>query len=194
MAISWDEIKSSLSTSPNRVEIFEQPGSGSGNTYLEAVAQNVDLIKVNGYLRLLGSGQTDFESILRFNDKFREYLGEGRYAVAYDVFGGIFAITKTGFSYFAPDSLSWEAMEISYEGFISWVATSDINGFYQTFLWEGSDELISKAGVDEGISVYPYLWARECDIETASKRIIPLEEVLSLNYQFYTEFGGAEDE
>lgn len=45
-------------------------------------------------------------------------------------------------------------------------------------------------GFDEGCSIYPFLWANECKIDTADKRKVPFEEILNLNFDNCKEFGG----
>lgn len=42
----------------------------------------------------------------------------------------------------------------------------------------------SSGGFGEGILIYPYLWAKECNIETASKKVVPLKELLGMNEEF----------
>lgn len=36
---------------------------------------------------------------------------------------------------------------------------------------------------------YPYLWAKECNIETASKTVVPLSEILRMNDDFSKKLG-----
>ena len=44
-------------------------------------------------------------------------------------------------------------------------------------------------GFGEGILIYPYLWAKECNIETASKKVVPLKELLGMNEEFSKTIG-----
>jgi len=186
--LNWKNIKTGFDNSLNKIEVFEKNNETHYDSPLDIVVNNASLIIVNNYLRVLCSGETEYEHILQFNDKFKIIIGEKKYAIAYDVFGGIFAITERGISYFSPDNLSWEDLEISYEGFITWISTKNINEFYESFLWKDSDLFIKDLKLNEGITMYPFLWAKECDVNTATKRIIPYAELLVTNYEFCKEF------
>ena len=39
-------------------------------------------------------------------------------------------------------------------------------------------KLLQKMKSDEGVFIYPFLWAKECDIITASKKIVPYKDIL----------------
>lgn len=69
------------------------------------------------------------------------------------------------------------------EQFIKWSVKGKIDEFYQPFFWDGADEILSKVSPDEGVFVYPFFWAKECDINTAAKKIVPFREILDTNYQ-----------
>ena len=192
MKLDWNIFQAELLCSPNKIEIFEKASETHYDTVLDIVVNNASLIVVNNYLRLLCSGETEYENILLFNDKFKEFIGEKKYAVAHDVFGGIFAITESGINYFSPDSLNWEDLKISYADFIIWISTQNINEFYESFIWSDSDDYIKNVKPNEGIIIYPFLWSKECDVNTASKTIIPYDELLVTNYEFYKDFNSVD--
>ncbi len=50
--------------------------------------------------------------------------------------------------------------------------------------WSDWQTDVESVSFDEGILIYPYLWAKECNIETASKRVVPLVEIVSMNEEF----------
>jgi len=52
--------------------------------------------------------------------------------------------------------------------------------------WRKDAESVS---FGEGILIYPHLWAKECNIETASKTVVPLSEILRMNDDFSKKFG-----
>jgi hypothetical protein len=56
-------------------------------------------------------------------------------------------------------------------------------GFRERF-----EEFISDLGADQGIHIYPYLWAKECVLPTANKAIVPLEELVTINMEFSEKF------
>ena len=190
MELTWIEIKSKFDNSPNTIDVFEKKNDEHYNSLLEVVVNNASLIIVNKYLRILCSGDTEFENILQFNSKFKKIIGENKYVVAHDVFGGLFAITETGISYFSPDGLDWEDLEISYDGFIAWISTTNINEFYASFISEDLDTLVNNIKPNQGIHIIPFPWSKEYDVNTASKRIIPYDELLSFNNDISVEFSG----
>ena len=186
MKLDWKYFKEKLANSPNDIQIFEKTGGvtnpAKGNTAMEVITSNVSFILVNKYLRILGTSESMYENIFDFTNEFREVFGEEKYIVAYDIFGGLFASEKT-IHYFSPDNLQWEDLDVSYGEFIEWIAGTDITDFYETFLWNDMDELLQKMKSDEGVFIYPFLWAKECDINTASKKIVPYKDLLVSNFQ-----------
>ena len=185
MNLDWNSIKAELLCSPNKIEIFEKASEAHYDTVLDIVVNNASKIVVNNYLRLLCSGETEYENILQFNNKFTECIGEKKYAVAHDIFGGIFAITESGIIYFSPDSLNWEDLKISYADFVIWLSTQNINEYYEPFTWSDSDDYIKNVKPNEGIIMYPFLWSKECNVNTASKRVIPFNELLTMNHELF---------
>lgn len=184
MKFDWNYFKDRLADSPNDVQIFEKPavsvGSTESGTVLEVISNNVSYLLVNRYLRILGTSDSPYENVFDFSNEFRDVFGENKYIVAHDAFGGLFASERT-IHYFSPDTLQWEDLGVNYEGFVDWIANEDITEFYEPFLGSGIDDLISRIRTDEGISLYPFLWAKECDVDTASKRIVPFRELLVIN-------------
>ena len=53
---------------------------------------------------------------------------------------------------------------------------------FQVNLFENMD------GFNNGVLIYPFLWAKECNIETASKKISPLSEIIKIYFGFKKEF------
>lgn len=186
MDLNWNRLKLKLLESPNYVAIFEkhetQNSSNQYKTVLETIANNVSYILVNKYLRILGTSDFLYENLFDFTSEFKEVFGEEKYIIAHDVFGGLFASEKT-IQYFSPDSLKWEDMGVNYEDFINWISHKEINEFYESFLWDGIDEMVTKVGTHEGIFIYPFLWAEECNINTAFKKIVPYRDLLVTNVQ-----------
>jgi hypothetical protein len=192
MHANWAQIKKGFQQSPNRIQITEKAVPRQQNTILETVVNNADAIVVNHCLRVLCSGDSVYTNILEFNRKFGELPGEGRYVIAHDVFGGLFALTKTGVEYFAPDSLRWETLGISYEGFVEWISTTHLDAFYESFLWDDAMECLSNLNAEDGILMYPFLWAKECDVNSATKKKIPYNELLEMNRNYAKQFDGEE--
>lgn len=192
--MEWNRVKNEFLKSTNNIEIFEKSNITDGkNTIMEAIVNNTDSIVVNKYLRLLGTGQNLYENIFSFNLEVERIFGEKNYIVAYDAFGGLFS-TKGTIHYFAPDRLEWENLEINYNEFIMWLLSEDIQDFYSSFLWNTSEEMLNDLKLGQGILIYPYLWAKECDIETAVKKIVPYKEIIEMNGEYYKNFSNTEIE
>lgn len=39
------------------------------------------------------------------------------------------------------------------------------------------------------ILIYPFLWSKECNLETASKTIVSSDELIRMNSEYAHEFG-----
>ena len=110
MKNNWNDWKNKLINSPNDIEIFEinqNKNCVQDNTVMEIITKNVSHIVVNKYLRILGTSNNMYENIIDFSNTFMENYEDGKYIVAHDVFGGLFASEKT-IRYFSPDNLQWE--------------------------------------------------------------------------------------
>ncbi len=102
-----------------------------------------------------------------------------------DVVGGFFALNGGAFDgppgnvfYFAPDALKWEDTKGGYTAFLAWVITGDLELFYKGSRWQGWQQDVAKLKGDQGISVYPFLWAAQGgSIEKRSRRPVPMKEL-----------------
>lgn len=162
---------------------------------LGAVAYETGGIAVDrGWLMFLGAGNQDFhESLLNWNslNKSGESTeGETRqnaFIVAYDVVGGFFAINggrfqgaKGNIFYFAPDSLEWEDLELSYSSLLSWAMKGDLGGFYSDLRWPGWDQEVKTLGRGQGFSFWPPLWSKGGSPLERSRRVITVRELWNL--------------
>ena len=109
--------------------------------------------------------------------------------------GGLFALNLERFEeaqnavwYFAPDTLEWESLDVSYTGFIKWVLTGDTEGFYSSMRWDSWEQDCKTISFEEVMLIYPFLWANECNINTASKKAVPFNELYNLNLENWRKF------
>lgn len=144
----------------------------------------------NGMLRILGSGNSRLNRSLPDWNKgksFKEY-GEKPFffLIADDIFGGFFAINGGGLSdtglgevfYFAPDTLQWEAIGMSYSDFVYWCFHGDLDLFYESFLWNGYQKDLIEISGDQAVSFYPYLWTKEGqNVNDCSRSVVPIQEI-----------------
>lgn len=99
--------------------------------------------------------------------------------IADDVVGGFFAINGGEFGqdlgqiyYLVPESLKWEALNITYLQFLNFCFAGDITKFYEDLRWKGWREEVKKLSPDQVFSFYPFLWTAEgMDIKKVSRKL-----------------------
>ena len=163
----------------------------TAGSILGAVASETGGLLVDGgWLRILGAASTRLPGGLnawngRGEPSIAEPSLENGLIVGYDVLGGFFAVNGGAFNgppgnvfYFAPDTLDWEDMRIGYSAFLRWVLDGDLAKFYETGRWPGWQEEVAPVDGDRGITVYPFLWAREGGpVEKRHRGVVPMKEL-----------------
>jgi hypothetical protein len=112
--------------------------------------------------------------------------------VGHDVSGGFFAVNGGAFAakvgtvfYWAPDVLEWEDLEQTYSGFLHWATQGDLAQFYSSVRWPGWENDVASMSLDEGVSFYPPLWAKEGGLAAElSRRAVPMIELWHLQQDF----------
>jgi hypothetical protein len=101
-------------------------------------------------------------------DPDRRPLPPGHLVVAYDVLGGVFAINHNDLPaqrgevcYWGPDTLEWTPLGAGHTAFMEWVLSTGVAEFYRDLRWPGWETDVSGLSIDEGISVYPFLFTAE---------------------------------
>jgi hypothetical protein len=204
MNIEWESIKKGLTESKNEVELLELSNKNRAtilelgvneNSVLGQVLINALEIKVNNCLRVLGN--SDKANIFSFNKMVQESYQGNKLVVANDVFGGIFAINNSDFEgdvrdiwYFSPDSLKWENLEINYAEFISWICGEELDEFYKSFLWKDFSTFAKKVNSEQAILIYPFLWSNQYDKQTATRKIVPIKELIEINAEYQKKIYG----
>ncbi|MFF4389195.1 DUF2625 family protein [Streptomyces sp. NPDC001552] len=126
--------------------------------------------------------------------------------VGHDVVGGVFALNghdpaasgRPGapgqMTYFAPDTLAWEALEMGHSAWVSWLLSGDLETFYEGLRWPGWREEAAALALSQGITVYPFLWSEEAraDLAATSRRPVPMREVLGAAADFARQTGPAD--
>lgn len=187
----WKKILLALSCSKRKI-ILSKNQAKKGHHELNSLKINSDSVLgsiilnssgiiVDDWIRILGSEGTDNSGILWYN-KILEI--KNMTMIAHDVIGGIFAIDNFNeIWYFAPDTLEWENLDINYTQFINWVLEGDIDLFYNTMRWNSWENDCKNVKFDEGILIYPFLWSNEMEINEASKKVVPIEELFFINQE-----------
>ena len=130
----------------------------------------------DGWVRLLASGERDVVS-------WNETLGLNNYfIVADDILSGLFGLDSNDkLVYFAPDTLEWEDMNITYSQFVHWLIDGDVDKFYETFRWSSLENEIMELEFSDGINFYPFLWAKA--EEERIRKVISLKEIVTLEFE-----------
>ena len=163
----------------------------NSQSILGQMISNFQFIRINQYLTILGN-----ESIEEINEFVKSFYPGEKFIVAYDIWGGIFALNNGDFSgdtrnlwYMAPDTLRWENLNSHYSQFVYWACSEKIDEFYKDFFWTGMKRDTESIGEMQAVLFYPFLWSNECTVETASKKIVPLKELIALNAEYAQLFG-----
>ncbi|MFD0631575.1 DUF2625 family protein [Catenulispora yoronensis] len=168
------------------------------------------LVLDHGWVRVYGGGSGRdgaLPSLARVNGFPEEFDPGWRpssgLVVGHDVLGGVFALNggdpaaegRPGdpgqMTYFAPDSLEWEALGVGHSAWIQWLLAGNVAEFYSHLRWDGWQEEVAAAGPTQGITVYPYLWSKEAqeDLKATARRAVPMGEVLGMSMDFARQFG-----
>ncbi len=145
----------------------------------------------HGWLRILGGPSEDLgRSLLSWNreagvwsdDAAPEFL-----LVGDDVVGGFFAINGGGLGphpgdiYYLPsDELEWENCEIGYSHWLRWALSGDTGLFYQDVRWSGWEHDAEMLEGDECFSFYPFLYTKEGDVDTSTRKTVSAIETWNL--------------
>ncbi|MFJ2591075.1 DUF2625 domain-containing protein [Streptomyces sp. NPDC087538] len=184
----------------------------TARSVLGAVALNSGgLVLDDGWVRVFGGGSGEDDGSLpslaqvnAFPANFDPawHLAKGL-VVGHDVLGGVFALNghdpevagRPGvpgqMTYFAPDTLEWEAMEMGHSVWISWMLSGRLEKFYEGLRWPGWREEAASLSFSQGISVIPFLWSQEAqaDLAATSRRAVPMREVLGVAADFAQQMG-----
>ncbi|MFE1881722.1 DUF2625 family protein, partial [Streptomyces diastatochromogenes] len=126
--------------------------------------------------------------------------------VGHDVLGGVFALNghdpagacRPGdpgqMTYFAPDTLEWEALDMGHSAWVWWLLSGRLETFYDGLRWPGWREEAAEADLSQGITVYPFLWSKEAhdDLAATSRRPVAMREVLGVAADFARQLGPAD--
>ena len=154
------------------------------------------LLVDHGWLRILGSGHPRLPRTVSGWSTACGKLEPGAppplLLVADDVLGGFFALDggalgpgKGDVYYFAPDSCEWEPLEIGYSAFLRWCLSGDLAKFYREQRWPGWEEQVAKLDGDQGLLVYPPLWASGPPVGERHRGAVPLRELWGMHTEVY---------
>ncbi|MEK6494503.1 DUF2625 family protein [Myroides odoratimimus] len=158
----------------------------------------------NGWIRVLGGGTETLPSSYQWNKGKtidQNNQSNGYYIVALDVLGGYFCINSGGLGedigkvyYFAPDTLDFESLDISYSDLIYFFIAGNVDQFYQDFRWNTWKEDIAQLPLDQALHIFPPLWTKEGkQIDSTSINPVAIEELYQINKDFKEGLNKIED-
>ena len=123
-------------------------------TFFGVVLSKTGGIVIDDWIRIYGSGKYDF---YKKNTSLSEW---GAMIIAEDIVGGLFSLDNNGIiNYFAPDSLQWESLDITYSQFIHWAMIKErVDKYYETFRWDGWAEDSAMLSSTQGMIFFIFLW------------------------------------
>lgn len=211
---AWDELVGSIAESKHDVAVIPAEPMACRRTLhrlqmtahstLGGIALNSGGMLVDhGWIRVLGGspgpGLPDIASVSGVPEEVTGPPAVRGLLVAYDVLGGQFAINGGGLAgrsgsmcYWAPDSLTWESFDYGHTHFMTWVLEGDHEKFYQGFRWEGWETETERLQPDQGYSIFPFMFTKEFDIDTASREPVPITELFSIASELAPRLGGEE--
>lgn len=206
---AWVLVQEWIAASPRSVSVLPVDAEAASQILLAlqvstrspmgAVAYHTGgLLLDHGWVHILGAGVSQATgSLLSWNGpETSPYLGAstGRLIVAVDTVGGSFAVNAGAFHgtagqmyYFAPDTLRWENLNIGYSAFLEWALTGDTETFYEAYRWNGWEDEVAILACNQGISIYPPLWADGEAISQRSRKAIALRELVEVQWHFNKE-------
>ncbi|WP_017571667.1 DUF2625 domain-containing protein [Nocardiopsis halotolerans] len=178
----------------------------TARSFLGAMAlESGGLLVDGGWLRVHGGGGAELPGLGEVNDLSAAvvYGPPPRLVVAHDVLGGVFALNgpaaedggypgKPGeVVYFAPDSLEWKPLEVSYSGWMLWMLEGHLKSFYQDLRWPGWREEAEALDPERGLSLHPFPWTAEAheNLAATSRRAVPMAELTGMHRDFCATLG-----
>lgn len=150
----------------------------NSTSLLAVLLENTGGIIIDNWIRFYGTGEVNFvsrNSLFPFEN----------IVIAEDILGGLFVCLENGnIGYFAPDCLELEDMEIGFSQFLYWCLHGDTDTFYKDYRWKDWQKDISHLKNSEGIAFYPFLWAEAESLESRSRKIVPIDEIIRLEFDF----------
>ena len=171
------------------------------------------LIVDDGWVRVYGGGSsgsaTAMPSLAQVNAfpaaVDPAWQPESPLVVGHDALGGVFALNGADpgahgrpgepgqLTYFAPDTVAWEALGVGHSQWITWLLSDQLEKFYEGLRWPGWREEAAALAYTQGITVYPFLWTEEAhaDLAKTTRRAVPMREVLGVAADFARQLGPA---
>ena len=199
----WPLVKEWLTTARNQVVVLDAAVRAreealvrlqvTSRSPLGAIAlETGGLVVDGGWMRVLGA-EGPMQGIVGWNMLDREGADpavRGAMLVGHDAMGGFFALNggkwRTSIGavfYWGQDSLEWLDLGVGYSEWLQWLLQSDLDQFYSELRWPDWRAEVALLQPDEGIAVYPFLWASEGGpVEERKRSPVPMRELWDLSH------------
>ncbi|HRG18595.1 MAG TPA: DUF2625 domain-containing protein [Flavobacterium lutivivi] len=209
---SWPLVKEWINSAKNKVEVLSVDKQKAKDALYKIqittrspmgsiVYETGGILIDNGWIRILGSGNMKLNRSLpewNLGKGFADFGEQSPFLlVADDAIGGFFLLNGGGLGkdlgkiyYFAPESLEFEPLNITYTEFLNFCFNYDLEEFYKGYRWKTWKDNVAKLSCDRVFNFVPYLWTKEGkEIEKSSRKDIPIEEQYNLNLDFRKQLG-----
>jgi hypothetical protein len=208
----WELVSEWINLAKNKVEILKVDNEKAKESLFKIqittrspmgaiVYQTGGILVDNGWIRILGSGNEKLNRTLpdwNFGKTITEFGKPTPFLlIADDAIGGFFLLNGGGLGkdvgkiyYFAPDTLEFEPLDLSYSEFLDFCFNNDLEKFYKDFRWTNWKADVEKLNGDKVYNFVPFLWTKEGkEINKNSRKVVPIEEQYSLNMDFRKQLG-----
>jgi hypothetical protein len=193
----WQSVKEWLAKATNQAVVLEADLRAreealtrlqvTSRSPLGAIAlETGGLLVDGGWVRVLGAESPSMQGIIAWNKLDRpDQAVAGAMLVGHDAIGGFFALNGGkwgtnvgGVFYWGQDTLEWTDVGGGYSGWLQWLLQSDLDEFYSELRWSGWRDEVSALSPDQGIAIYPFLWAKEGGpVGSRTRSRVPMQEL-----------------
>ncbi|MCL9806827.1 DUF2625 domain-containing protein [Flavobacterium amniphilum] len=200
----WPIVEDWAKSAKNKVEILKLDSTSDEealyNTQVTTrspmgaiIYNSGGIIIDNGWIRILGSGNSKLNRSISMWNKGKSFVEYGNPAtfllIADDAIGGFYILNGGALGndlgkiyYFAPDSLEYEPLDLTYSEFVLFCFNNDLNDFYKGLRWKNWKTDVKNLSYDKVYNFVPFLWTKEGkEIEKNSRKEVPIEEQYLLN-------------
>jgi hypothetical protein len=144
----------------------------------------------DGWLRVLGGGSPRLgRSLASWNRRAEaEPRLAGALLVADDAIGGFFALNGDRFDgevgsvhYFAPDTCTWQDLELGLTTWLQWAMCGDLDAFYDLSRWPDWRKEVAELDGDRALLIYPPLWVEGQAIGDRLRNPVAIEELWDIH-------------
>lgn len=155
----------------------------------------------DAWLRILGAGCERLpRALMAWSRERVPFFGQQPtfLIIADDPIGGFFCLNGGAFphvdpghvAYFAPDTLEWEDLDMTYSDFLCWSWSGDLERFYDQLRWPGWQAECKSLAGDRTFGIYPFLWAKGPTIGERHRKPVPSAETWALEMDLRRQLNG----